>query len=483
MGADLPWQEGPSILAVLRAAERPGDAELPDEPPAEPGQRVRGFIGRRRAAAEITLRLAALVRSPGDEERLALYRSAQGDDVLEIVDAVLERLVRNPELLAAAEPHARWLVREARHRGPLKLGIALLSVSGGADDVVTIETLAAHGEFTEYCTVALMNLLPDPVDALWDVARSMNGRGKIDAVERLAPLVGDRPDIRRWLLTDGCENTDGCLGYTCATAGGLADALRGDVDDELLDGACTIVSDLCMDGPDQDIDDYEHGPAVVRRLLDLLGERCTTLERLDAVLTIGEWFDEDNEIGERCTAIVAREPWGERLRQAYEHGDARSRWIAWRVAPHVDVDLWDVGFARLQREPLDGKLVFQLAGVPDGDRRRRLTEWAERDLPVKTLASGPALDLFFPGDGSEADVALACVVQEMHGGEHYSERLVAAALLSPVVMTRSMALDALAAQPRERWGERAESALERLLREEPSDDVRERVVTLAARTG
>ena len=36
---------------------------------------------------------------------------------------------------------------------------------------------------------------------------------------------------------------------------------------------------------------------------------------------------------------------------------------------------------------------------------------------------------------------------------------------------RNKALDALEAQPRPRWGAQAEEALERLLREEPRDDV------------
>lgn len=496
MAEPLPWREGPSILAVISAAERPGDAELPDERPAEPFQfpqslrfgderpgpieRVRGFVGGRRTAAGIVARLAALVRNPGDEQRLALYRSAQDEEVLDHVDAVLERLVRDTQLLAAAEPHARWLVREARHRGPLKLGIAILGLSGGAEDVATLKTLAAHHEFTVFCCVGLQNLLPDPADALWDVARSVDGGGKIEAVERLAPLAADRADIKRWLLTDGVE--DACGGYTCATAGGLADALRGDVDDELLDGACVVVDALCAEGADEDMYDYEDGPAVVRRLLDLLEDRCTTVLRLDAVLTIRAWFHEDDEIGERCAAIVAREPWAERLREAYEHGDPRSRALAWDDAPHVGVDLWDAGFARLEREPLDEYLVGQLAWGADGERLRRVIEWAEPNLPVAPRATGPA-PYMIPAQAGGLDGALMAIVEAMGEGEHYSEPLVAAALLSPVAMTRDLALDALAAQPRSRWGERAEQALERLLRQDSGDEVRERVAVLAARTG
>jgi hypothetical protein len=510
MAEERPWREGRSILAVIREADRPGEAELPDEPPADPTQirwspgsldgvmarhfgggepvggiagRVRRLIGRRRdPAAEIASRVERLVRNPGDEERLALYRSAQDEDVLAHVDAVLERLVADPELLAAAEPHARWLAREARHRGPLKLGIAMLGVCGGAEDVVTLQTLAAHDEFTLYCAVALSNLLPDPVAALWDVARSADGWGKVETVERLAPQVGDRPEIKRWLLTDGCRNSvmNEYLAYTCATHGGLADALRGEVDDALLDGACTIVSALCEGGPAEDLDDYEDGPEVVRRLLDLLRDRCTTLDRLDTVIDVKLRLEDDAEVVAGCDSILAADHWPGLVRAAFERDDG-DRWTAWRAAPHVGVDLWEAGFEQLAQGPLDGGLVFQLVHVRDAERRRRVVEWAERELPVETLATGPGLHLF-AAEHHELDGAVTFVVQEMRDGELYSERLVAAALLSPVIGTRNQGLNALEAQPRERWGEQAEQALARLLREEPHDDVRERVAALAART-
>jgi hypothetical protein len=498
----LPWEEGPSILAVIERWDRSEDLVLPDEPPADPTQirwsagsmegvalrhfggeakrglvgRVQRLIGRRRdPPREIVARLEPLVRRGGDDERLALYRSLQEADVLTHVDTILERLVADRDLLGGITPHARWLVAEARHREPLKFGIALLGVCGEADDVETLKLLAAHDEFTLYCSVALTNLLDDPVDALWEAARSAEGWGKIEAVERLAPLAGDRPDVRRWLLTDGCENgvMNQYLAYTCATAGGLRDALDGDVDDELLDGACTIVSALCADGPAQDLDDYADGPVVVARLLELLVDRCTTLERLDTVIEIEERLEGEDT----ARAIVARPEWPERLRDAFENGDHRARWIAWRAAPDVGLDLWEAGFARLRRDQLDEGLVFSLIQDPDGDRRRRVVAWAEEHLPVERLATGPDRHLL-PTEHRELEGCVTFIVQEMREGDLYSGRLVAAALLAPVIHTRNQALNALEAQPRERWGAQVEQALERLRREEPDDQVRKRVLKL-----
>jgi hypothetical protein len=108
-----------------------------------------------------------------------------------------------------------------------------------------------------------------------------------------------------------------------------------------------------------------------------------------------------------------------------------------------------------------------------------VVEWAEENLPVDTLASGPDRHLF-PAQHRELDGSLTYIVQEMREGDLYSERLVAAGLLAPVISTRNQALNALEAQPRERWGAKVELAVERLRREEPDDQVRERVLTLLA---
>ena len=60
--------------------------------------------GRRDGSAEIVSCLERLVRHPGDEERLALYGVLQNEDVLTNVDAVLERLVADQDLLVAVAP-------------------------------------------------------------------------------------------------------------------------------------------------------------------------------------------------------------------------------------------------------------------------------------------------------------------------------------------------------------------------------------------
>ena len=439
---------------------------------------------------DIHARFVSLARHDRDHDRIALYRLAQDPDILQHVDPVLERIVREPSLLPQLAAHARWLITVARHRGPAKLGIALLGACGNGDDLELIKPFAAHDEFTLYCSVAFTNLVEDPVDAIWEAAKAAEGWGKIQAVERLAPLVEDRLDIKRWLLVDGCANAvmNEYLGYACATAGGLAKALGGDVDDALLDGACTIVSALCVGGPAEDLAHYEDGPHVIERLLDLLAERCTTLTRLDTVTAIRQRLRDDSgqaESGDAdsrrlhgvseeearhlefgwtdglrtrlvaaCDALLARPEWPERVRAAFSDGDRHEEWLAWRIAPEVGVDLWDAAFAQLEAHPLDARLVFRVVHVRDRARKQRVIAWAEANLPLDLVSTGPQEHLFPEADIRDVNQALTYVVGDMCDGDLYSESLVAAAIRSPVISTRNQGLNALEARSREEWGKR-----------------------------
>ena len=147
----------------------------------------------------------------------------------------------------------------------------------------------------------------------------------------------------------------------------------------------------------------------------------------------------------------------------------------------MGLDLWEAGFAKLKREPLDDGLVFKLMHGSDPARQERIVAWAEQHLPVEKIATGPAEHLF-PDEHREIDGSLTFIIQEMRGGEFFSERLVAPALLAPVISTRNQALNAVEAQPREHWGTSVEAALDRLTREDPSDDVRARAVGLLAQS-
>ena len=518
----LPWATGPAILPTLRAWTGRDPCPLPDEPPAL-GSKLRfapgawdgiathhlGAAGEHDEARHVLTTVAALARlcrESTDAARVAVYRLYLEQTVSPHADAILEELRRQDEFGPDhLRPHARWLVRHAAHREPLKLGVLLTGACGAEGDITDLAELARHDEFTLFAAVAAGNLVGDPVDVWWDMARRVHGWGKVQLVERLARRADDRPDLRAWLLRHGCDNDvmPDYLAHSCAVGGRLIEALSEDaVDDELLDGACLIVGTLLnCGGPAADIDGYPDGVLAVRSLVGQLEGRCGTLARLETVRRVRDWLNEpaapDRDVwaerAERgwaegvradllaaCGDILARPGWAEVVRAAYRSGDAAEEHRAWYMAGAVGVDLWEPTLAKLHAAPLESGLYWRLLRTDDPARLARVVAFAEANLPLVEIATGPADELGL-GPAYAAHGCLDFVLQEMTRDGVYSAALVAAGLRSPVVRNRNMALKALESRPVGEWGEEVVRAVERAVAEEPCDNVRKRLAVLAAK--
>lgn len=523
------------LLDLIRAWDGTGDLELPDDGPPDwdlgevrfASGAIDGILlnhiappedeetnARARALADAIEQVATTL-AEADMERL--YGVAREEALITAGDAIVDELRRregiDSERLWAI---GKWLVETAAHREPLKLGILILGLGATEDDIKTLKTLARHDEFTLFAAVAIGNLCEDPADHWLELAQTVHGWGKIHLVERLTESAPESADIRDWLLRKGCGNEveEGYLAFLCASAGDLAGALAAEeIDDELLDGALTIVLSLIEGGPSVDIQGYEEGAVAVGHLIGHLEGRCTTVARLYTVLKIAEWlrwlrptrdaeFDEGveppdprtietletmgwsspvrRELLGRCERLMSAPEWPETLRAAYKSGKEPTSSLAFVCAETLRVDLWPIAMKRLQWAPHDQTLYFDLMRTSDRNRRQQVIDFAEKNLPLDRLASGPALELGL-GDDWEARGALDCLLQEMERNGPFSDVLVAAAMRSPVIRHRLQACAILIDMDPESWGERIEDALNRTLRDEPDEDVREQLQSLGRR--
>jgi hypothetical protein len=487
----------PPILEVIgRWADGPPPA-LPDDGPDD-GRTIRwsagaldGVMSRSGESPRELARgaeLAALIENAatGDTDaRDELYEAARADGIVFALDEALDGLaLRHTDDDDVAEL-GRALMREAQHREPLKLAVALVGRTGDERDVPTLESLARHDEFSLVAGIALSHLLGDSVTAWWRVGCLATGWGKIEAVGRLAQEPELPQEVRAWLLRHGCDNAvmPEYLAHPCATAGRLEEALGGLVDDELLDGACTIVRALVNGGPAEDIDDYEPGPRVAAAVVELVGDRAPNLVRLDAVVDIRRWaedYEQHVALAERCGRVLTRAD--VRAFVADRLAESDEALSVWTIAEATGLDPWEAGWSHLQQADQSAGLYYELARTTNAERWERLTTFAEQRLPLVALASGPRDQLFPPPQQREAARALAVLVQGVRT-DRWSVPLVAAALLSPVISTRNAALHALNRATPEEWGEPVRSALRRLAHEEPVDEVRARVREQLVRLG
>lgn len=302
---------GPPILSTLRDAllhESPLD--LPDRPMVCPehirmahgaldGIITHHMVSDARKQADFVDRvmgaLLRLIHNNDDEARASFYSLALGEHVVAYADAVVDRLQAQTRIGPTdVRPHARWLVQNARHREPLKLGMVLLGATVIPEDLEDLMVLARHDEFALYAAIAVCNLLEHPGDMLWAMAKRLHGWGRIHVVERLAQCADDRRDIQEWLLRQGWRNEvmSQYLACACATGGDLRGALAAEsVDDELLDAACEMLTAMLTDGPSDDIDHYTDGAPALAHLLRHLRQRRLGRVRLGAVTALQEWLD------------------------------------------------------------------------------------------------------------------------------------------------------------------------------------------------
>ena len=519
-----PWQNRAPILAAIRGWDGRTTLQLADEPEAKGALRyasgaLDGIVTHHMGSASardqsdvvssVLFSLERLARTQSDQARAALYELVMRGPMAAHADAIVDRLAAQRRLSRGdVLGPARWLVRTAAHREPLKLGIVLLGISGSSEDVEELMVLGRHDEFTLYAAVAVANLVDDPTDLWWRLARDLRGWGKIHLVERLAPAAAERADVRGWLVRDGCSNDvmDEYLAYLCATAGDLAGALAGagPPDDGLIDGACVILGALLRGGPAEDIDSYAAGPPAARALVGILETRCDRLTRLDLLRELrawlaggtgelaGEGWSRRRELGwsrelceelwARAGVVLARPEWRGRVAAAYLGDDAAERSLAWGLGAAIGLDLWEAGFARLTDEPLRDTLYFELLQGADPARVRRVVEFAERALPLGQIASGPADDLGF-GPDYQAHTCLDFVLQELKRHRVFSGALVAAGLRSPTVRNRNLAAALLEVAAPGAWGDATVAALRASAADEPRGDLREKLKERLAALG
>lgn len=507
---EVPWGDRPSlyqhILAHIRPGETglaPGGEDLPDRELVEAGQPIRwapgaldGVFGHHTegvepevTAHEILEALRGFTRKASAGRAAVLYDLLSDSTAIEYVDYLLSAVLGDERLPQdRLRETARWIATGAPDREAVKIAVALLGLFRDTDDHGLLLALGRHEELTLYAAVALGNSVERPERTLWQLARHVNGWGRIQVVERM--MGATDPEIAAWLLREGYRNSVlyEYTALTCAVAGDLAGALGcPDPDDELLTGAGEILAALLRGrkGPAEGIGEYTGGAEAAELYLVHLRRRPRLgLEHLLAAHTIWQFMDdEDREaqdldfgwpqrreaIVEHAEAVLAWPEWPEIVRSGLLSSDPSSFRQAAAATQTLEMDAWNFFFERLQH----GEDVWSYAlQTDDRERIDRVVKLAEERLPLDEIASGPAEELGF-GPSFRGHRELDVVLQELRRFPGHGWPLVRAALQSPVVSNRDLAASALAAWGRAAWPSEAEFLLRSTLAREPNAETRE----------
>lgn len=517
----LPWDSTrPAILAFIRCRIDPatgrlvleGDDALPDESPVPVG----GLRYAPGALDGITLShtepeedpatpdaivsaLTSLIRKPDARHARNLYAILTEHATLPIIDPVLKKLVdEQPFAPELARVVALWLLENCPDRDPVKFAAALLGVCGGDEDQEILHTVGLHEEFSLYAIVALSNLASEPDLAIWRLAQRVAEWGRIHAVRYLADTTN--PDIRRWLLTDGCRNDimPEYSAYTCAVTGGLADALSDPAaaggDAPLMEGASEIIRALLNGGPAEGMDEYEDGARAVDAYLDRAEEAPPALHLIETAAALESFLSSSSQdwssghlatwtrqtrdsMLQRARELLARPAWRDLVVRSLDDETDENRFNrAASLAPLFQIDPWEKRFDRLKA---GGNQWFWLMESDDPERIDRVLVEAAATLPLDQMTVLPQESILPSGPDAARHFTLDWIVTALRRFPGKGWPFVKTALRSPFSRNRWMAVAALKEWPRETWPPDARQAIIDACHAEVEDETREALEELA----
>ncbi len=434
------------------------------------------------SAKKLLQALQKFLDSPDSDGLAAFYTLLISEGTLNLIDPFLEEvaeagLIEDPSLYAVA----KWLLKNAPDREAIKSSIAILGVCATNDDTELFIEIGKHEEFTLYASVALLHSTDSPEEPLFELAKAVDGWGRIHCIERLQGT--ENVEIKNWMLRSGYKNSI-MYEYTahpCAVAGDLLAALAvNEPEDEIIDGACEILASMSEPGPG--LEDYEDGPQATLSLLDHLDRRPISLSQLACVNAIKAFVLEIptgheseaawNAVRERvlttCERIRTRPDWTERIKQGLLSDVDHEFWAAARAADVIGLDTWEFYFERVQQGK-DG--WYYLMQTQEETRVERAVSLAEELLPLDEIASGVD-DQLGLGPEYRWHSALDYVLQDLRHWPGQGMKLVRAGLNSPVTRNRNLALKALQHWGKEKWDESTQNQLESLLEIEPNEMTR-----------
>ena len=405
-------------------------------------------------ADKAAMEIAELIISDPDMDRIA--KIAAENRALSVVDKLIDIIY---ERRKSVEPRrlaeiAMQLAFESGETEAVKIGIALLGLldlSQMSETVNKLCTLAAYEELTLYVVNAFRSSDEERFnDILFEIAKKTHGWGKIDAVDRLEPKTAE---IRRWLLTDGCSNAVGneYLGLECARKGDMISALRGKMDEELFDGICLIMSALVSDGPADGMEEYEHAAEAMMLFVKAAPERIRTVFQLVSLFEVRDWLSK-NEIENKMELLAlyneaADSPrWSCLVQEILDRPESDEFHIAVETGKKMGLDMTGKVKEAIKAMPYR---YYGLLNIPykDPQLAQDMTEFLEDILPLNDIAAGMGEYLFSPTLKNEHH-CLDFALQEIQNYPHMGEKLIAAALGSPVTRERNGACRAL-----EKWSE------------------------------
>lgn len=372
------------------------------------------------------------INNPTTKTRKATYESIISDTIASYGNEFIARFEEAQLDEALVQKEALWLLEHAAHREVVKFAIIALGCTNCEKHKDLLLTIGMHEEFTSYVLFALKDGSAQANEEIWQLAKSLQGWGKIAAVEQLEART---EEIKYWLLTKGCKNAimNEYLASTCATKGDLDIALYEEtISKDLYDGAGIIIEALLNEeSPHEGIDAYPYAGAVLSRFVTHAHTHCKELKDFIPIMKISRFLDQEEEVWEErfhnqwkrheydsikeaIQPLINDSKWSREAAEALQQG---FDYQAFEVADFYGLDVISDLFKLLEKSPLDSELYLAIMHTNKLQYITDLCRFAQENFSLSNLSD-------------DEQVCLQFIIQDLHKFEGMGLPLIEAALES-----------------------------------------------------
>ncbi len=510
------WRTDCSIFKFLSSSLGENDKlkdsakDLPDEIKADdevrfaPGLMDAMFgaddsAGSKKRVADLARHLTIIAKKGDTTSEQAFYKLVtESNGAIGIMDEFLQAVVSkslpvNPYLFNFAKD----LATKTDQRNAVKFGIAILGLCQNKSVLEDIRILGLHDEFTVYSVIAIAGLSDDAENDLWELAKKVDGWGKIQLVDRLAN-PGLKEPVKDWLIFEGYKNNImyEYLAYTCAVHGELHKKLGSEqIERPLFKAASDILEALIAEhSPANDITSYPFASQVIRDFVQHAKTHATEVSDFNVLHKIRNFLIElQNDIGDQkengwnqdnisnciidTIETLNGRDWKTVTREALKSQDNDIYWNAKQAAENLEMDLWDTVWAKLNENPAKSTVWYDVTRYGKPEHSNKIINFALKHLPLDDLATGPKDSTGF-GEHYNKHASLEYVTTYLENYPKMGDEILLAALQSPVTRTRNMAIRVLDKWTRENWSADIERGVRHLFNREPNKDTKENIERL-----
>lgn len=436
--------------------------------------------------------ISKIAKNGGNQNKSDFYREIiENESVIGIIDEFLQKLVQSS---LPVEPYlfdyANKLATKTNNRNTVKFGIAILGLCQNKKAIDDIKILGLHDEFTIYSAIALSNLSNDLVNDLWELAKQVNGWGKIQLVDRLAEMELNS-EIEDWLVLEGYKNNImyEYLALTCAKNGRLNEKLNVEsIDDNLYASAGDIIIALMDEGPAIGMSEYDDSSETIENFIEHSKTRNLNINNYTTLHRIKEYLEE-NEIQKNwnqndlsnclidINELLNSKDWTTEVKKALKSSDNVEYWNGKQAAEKLGIDLWDTVWNKLKQNPLDSSAWYDVTANAKENNVEEIIDFATNNLPLDFLSSGPK-DAMGIGEDFQKYSSLDSVITFLENYPTKGEKLILTGLDSPVTRNRNMAIRVLDKWKAENWSNKITEKINRLKEIEPNEDTKKNIERL-----